>query len=185
MLGDCAVGKTSLIQNYIRKSVSQVYKPTIGADFHSKRLDVTDEDDGEVKSVTLQIWDTAGQERYQSLGRAFYRGAEACILVFDITYKQTFDNILTWKYEFFEKSMPKDPDNIPVFVLGNKMDLENDRQVPREKVEEFLAQNPEFIFFETSAIQGSNVDTVFETVAKRHLKIKKEQGGGETSETQS
>ena len=53
MLGDCAVGKTSLIQNYIRKAVSQVYKPTIGADFHSKRLDVVDETDGETKSVTL------------------------------------------------------------------------------------------------------------------------------------
>ena len=53
MLGDCAVGKTSLIQNYIRKAVSQVYKPTIGADFHSKRLDVIDESDGETKSVTL------------------------------------------------------------------------------------------------------------------------------------
>ena len=53
MLGDCAVGKTSLIQNYIRKAVSQVYKPTIGADFHSKRLDVVDETDGETKMVTL------------------------------------------------------------------------------------------------------------------------------------
>ena len=87
MLGDCAVGKTSLIQNYIRKQISQVYKPTIGADFHSKRLEVMDDQDGELKSVTLQIWDTAGQERFQSLGRAFYRGAEACILVFDITNK--------------------------------------------------------------------------------------------------
>ena len=106
MLGDCAVGKTSLIQNYIRKQISQVYKPTIGADFHSKRLEVMDEVDGELKSVTLQIWDTAGQERFQSLGRAFYRGAEACILVFDITNKQSFDNLLVWKQEFLDKSMP-------------------------------------------------------------------------------
>ena len=64
MLGDCAVGKTSLIQSYIRKSCAQQYKPTIGADFHSKRLDILDESDGELKMVTLQIWDTAGQERY-------------------------------------------------------------------------------------------------------------------------
>ena len=56
-----------------------------------------DEQDGELKSVTLQIWDTAGQERFQSLGRAFYRGAEACVLVFDITNKQSFDNLLVWK----------------------------------------------------------------------------------------
>ena len=60
MLGDCAVGKTSIIQNYIKKSMSQVYKPTIGADFHSKRLEILDPSDDELKVVTLQIWDTAG-----------------------------------------------------------------------------------------------------------------------------
>ena len=93
-----------------------------------------DEDEGELKSVTLQIWDTAGQERYQSLGRAFYRGAEACILVYDITNRQSFDNLQTWKSEFFEKSMPKDPNNVPVFVLGNKIDLAHERAVAEEKV---------------------------------------------------
>ena len=60
MLGDCAVGKTSLIQNFIRKSISQVYKPTVGADFHSKRVEVVDPVDNEPKFVSLQIWDTAG-----------------------------------------------------------------------------------------------------------------------------
>ena len=172
MLGDCAVGKTSLIQNYIRKAVSQVYKPTIGADFHSKRLDMLDESDGEVKSVTLQIWDTAGQERYQSLGRAFYRGAEACVLVFDITNRQSFDNLSTWRSEFFEKSMPKDPQAIPIFVLGNKIDLEHERAIAKEKVQEYLKKNPDLIYFETSAIDGSNVNEVFQAVAKNHLKLK-------------
>ena len=125
MLGDCAVGKTSIIQNYIRKSISQVYKPTIGADFHSKRVEI--EENGETKVVTLQIWDTAGQERFQSLGRAFYRGAEACVLVFDITNGKSFDNLSIWKQEFLMKAMPKDPDAIPFFVLGNKVDLEHER----------------------------------------------------------
>ena len=69
MLGDCAVGKTSLIQRYSRKELQQEYKPTIGADFHSKKVEITDEVDNEQKSVTLQIWDTAGQERFhKSLG---------------------------------------------------------------------------------------------------------------------
>ena len=173
MLGDCAVGKTSLIQNYIRKAVSQVYKPTIGADFHSKRLDILDETDGETKSVTLQIWDTAGQERYQSLGRAFYRGAEACILVFDITNRQSFDNIMTWKSEFFEKSLPKDPQLVPIFMLGNKIDLEHERAISKEKIQEFLKQNPDFNYFETSATEGQNVNEVFIQVAQRHLALKK------------
>ena len=127
MLGDCAVGKTSIIQNYIRKNISQVYKPTIGADFHSKRLEIME--NGELKSVTLQIWDTAGQERFQSLGRAFYRGAEACVLVYDITNFKSFENLNIWKSEFLLKAMPKDPSLVPFFVLGNKVDRVNERQV--------------------------------------------------------
>ena len=165
MLGDCAVGKTSIIQNYIRKQISQVYKPTIGADFHSKRLEIMDPSDGEQKSVTLQIWDTAGQERFQSLGRAFYRGAEACILVFDITNKQSFDNLLIWKQEFLDKSMPKDPAMIPFFILGNKIDLVDERQVYQDQIDQFLKSNSEFIYYETSAMDGSNIKEVFSTVA--------------------
>ncbi len=71
--------------------MSQIYKPTIGADFHSKKIEIDLGD--EVKTVTLQIWDTAGQERYQSLGVAFYRGAEACVLVYDITNAKSFENL--------------------------------------------------------------------------------------------
>ena len=84
-------------------------------------------DNDELKQVTLQIWDTAGQERFQSLGRAFYRGAEACVLVYDITNAKSFDNLSIWKQEFLVKAMPKDPDNIPFFVLGNKIDRVDDR----------------------------------------------------------
>ena len=140
-----------------------------------------DESDGELKSVTLQIWDTAGQERYQSLGRAFYRGAEACVLVFDITNRQSFDNIATWKSEFFEKSMPKDPHNVPIFVLGNKMDLEHERAVSKEKVADYMRKNPEFIFFETSAVEGQNVNEVFIAVAQHHLKLKNGDEAASTS----
>ena len=129
-------------------------------------------ENGELKSVTLQIWDTAGQERYQSLGRAFYRGAEACILVYDITNRQSFDNILTWKSEFFDKAMPKDPSVIPVFLIGNKLDLDHERSVDKDKVNDFLEKNPEITHFETCATQGQNVNEVFESVAQTFLKIK-------------
>ena len=81
----------------------------------------------EMVTVTLQLWDTAGQERYQSLGAAFYRGAEACILVYDITNFESFENMNSWKQNFLEKCMPKDPHNFPFFVFANKKDLENDR----------------------------------------------------------
>ena len=92
-LGDCSVGKTSLIHRYVNKTVSQNYKPTIGADFHNKTIHIVDQSDGLTKNITLQLWDTAGQERFNSLSKAFYRGTECCMLVFDLTNRESFDNI--------------------------------------------------------------------------------------------
>ncbi|KUF84732.1 Ras-related protein Rab-7a [Phytophthora nicotianae] len=79
ILGDSGVGKTSLMNQYVNQKFSNQYKATIGADFLTKEIMLDD------KLVTMQIWDTAGQERFQSLGVAFYRGADACVLVYDIT----------------------------------------------------------------------------------------------------
>lgn len=76
----------------------------------------------------LQIWDTAGQERFQSLGVAFYRGADCCVLVFDVTAPNTFKTLDSWRDEFLIQASPRDPENFPFVVLGNKIDLEN-RQV--------------------------------------------------------
>lgn len=105
------------------------------------------------------------------MGRAFYRGAEACVLVFDITNSKSFDNLNIWKQEFLVKAMPKDPDAIPFFVLGNKIDLENERQVPQNKVDEWLKKNPEIIYFETSALDGSQVNEAFSRIAQNFLTI--------------
>ena len=76
----------------------------------------------------LKIWDTAGQERFQSLGVAFYRGADCCVLVFDVTAPNTFKTLDSWRDEFLIQASPRDPENFPFVVLGNKIDLEN-RQV--------------------------------------------------------
>ena len=75
--------------------------------------------------VTMQIWDTAGQERFQSLGVAFYRGADCCVLVYDVTAPQTFKSLDSWRDEFLIQASPRDPDRFPFVVLGNKVDLEN------------------------------------------------------------
>merc|ERR1711883_12435 len=106
ILGDSGVGKTSLMNQYVNRKFSNQYKATIGADFLTK--DITLDDN---RQVTLQIWDTAGQERFQSLGVAFYRGADACILVFDLTAKKSFENLDTWREEFLVQSGPSDHDN--------------------------------------------------------------------------
>lgn len=80
-----------------------------------------------------QIWDTAGQERFQSLGVAFYRGADCCVLVFDVTNANSFKTLDSWRDEFLIQASPRDPENFPFVVLGNKIDLEN-RQVSFERV---------------------------------------------------
>ena len=76
-------------------------------------------------NFSSQIWDTAGQERFQSLGVAFYRGADCCVLVFDVTAPNSFKTLDSWRDEFLIQASPRDPENFPFVVLGNKVDLEN------------------------------------------------------------
>jgi Ras-related protein Rab-7A len=125
VLGDSGVGKTSLMNQYVHNKFSQQYKATIGADFMTKEILVED------RLVTLQIWDTAGQERFQSLGVAFYRGADCCVLVYDVNVKRSFDTLDNWREEFLNQASPSDPKNFPFILLGNKIDIDggNSRSV--------------------------------------------------------
>ena len=102
-------------------------KPTIGADFWKKEVVI------EGSIVNLQIWDTAGQEKYQSLGFSFYRGADACALVFDITNRESFSNLQKWRESCQEHSQAKDPEQFPFLLIGNKLDRERDRRVTTEE----------------------------------------------------
>jgi Ras-related protein Rab-7A len=79
--------------------------------------------------VVIQLWDTAGQERFQSLGVAFYRGADCCVLVFDVNNSKSFDALDSWRDEFLIQASPRDPDNFPFVVLGNKIDVEESKRV--------------------------------------------------------
>lgn len=101
------------------------YKATIGADFLSKEIVVTMPLTGERKLCVLQIWDTAGQERFQSLGQGFYRGADACILVYDTTDPESLDNLDHWRTDFLDQvggSTSSLAQAFPFVVLGNKVD---------------------------------------------------------------
>merc|ERR1712196_728718 len=118
ILGDSSVGKTSLMNMYVNRKFNNQYKATIGADFLTKEVMVAH--NGDQRLVTMQIWDTAGQERFQSLGVAFYRGADACILVFDVTTKKSFDALDTWRDEFLVQASPTNPNDFPFMVIGNK-----------------------------------------------------------------
>jgi len=164
ILGDSGVGKTSLMNQYVNRKFTSQYKATIGADFLTKEVMIDD------KLVTMQIWDTAGQERFQSLGVAFYRGADCCVLVHDITQGKSFDSLEGWRDEFLMQASPRDPDAFPFLVLGNKCDLEQKRKTSTARAEQWCKAKNDIPCFETSAASAQNVEAAFVEIARRALK---------------
>ncbi|KAD2394363.1 hypothetical protein E3N88_41340 [Mikania micrantha] len=171
ILGDSGVGKTSLMNQYVNKKFSNQYKATIGADFLTKEVELED------RLFTLQIWDTAGQERFQSLGVAFYRGADCCVLVYDVNVQKSFDDLNNWREEFLIQASPSDPENFPFIVLGNKVDVDggNSRVVSEKKARAWCASKGNIPYFETSAKEGINVEEAFQVIAKNALKSGEEE----------
>ncbi|KAK6938228.1 Small GTPase [Dillenia turbinata] len=181
VLGDSGVGKTSLMNQYVHKKFSQQYKATIGADFVTKELQIDD------RLVTLQvgfefksvfnIWDTAGQERFQSLGVAFYRGADCCVLVYDVNLMRSFDTLDNWHDEFLKQASPPDAKTFPFILLGNKIDIDggNSRVVSEKKAKDWCASKGNIPYFETSAKEDYNVDAAFFCIAKTALANEHEQ----------
>ena len=83
-----------------------------------------------------QLWDTAGQERFQSLGVAYYRGADCCVLVYDVNSAKSFETLDSWRDEFLIQASPHDPENFPFVVLGNKIDVEESKRQVRQSLVE-------------------------------------------------
>ncbi|KAJ4952138.1 hypothetical protein NE237_028970 [Protea cynaroides] len=165
VLGDSGVGKTSLMNQYVHNKFCQQYKVTIGADFVTKDLQIDD------RIVTQQIWDTAGQERFQSLGVAFYRSADCCVIVYDVNVLKSFDSLDNWHDEFLRQASPVDPKNFPLVLLGNKIDIDggNSRVVSEKKARDWCASKGNIPYFETSAKEDINVDAAFLCVARTAL----------------
>jgi len=157
ILGESGVGKTAILHQYVNKKFIEDHKATIGADFLTKELIFDD------KIVTLQIWDTAGQERFQSLGNAFYRGSDACVLVYDITNDITFKKIDEWRSNFISQAAPEDPKKFPFLLLGNQVDRDSQRQVDKSQADSY-ARSHGMQFFETSAVNGANIDEAIKNI---------------------
>jgi len=163
LLGDSGVGKSSIMNQYVHEKFTSDYKATIGADFLTKHMLIDD------KAVTLQIWDTAGQERFQSLGVAFYRGADCCALVFDVNSEKTFESTSNWKDEFLLKAAVDDAKSFPFAIVGNKIDIENKREVSKKRVLKWCEDNGSIQYFETSAKEGLGVADAFQHLARLAL----------------
>jgi len=166
LLGDSGVGKTSLLERYINNKFSLMYKATIGADFMTKEIEVRHN-----RLITLQLWDTAGQERFQSLGTSFYRGADCCILVYDVTIRETFENLNFWRKEFILHSgiSSIEAENYPFVVLGNKIDKGVERAVTFKECERWCQKNGNIPYLEVSAKDSTNVEQAFTTGAELAL----------------
>eukprot|EP00299_Pterocystis_sp_00344_P010431 c4658_g1_i1.p1 GENE.c4658_g1_i1~~c4658_g1_i1.p1 ORF type:complete len:250 (+),score=52.58 c4658_g1_i1:623-1372(+) len=160
VLGDTGVGKTCLLQTYVNSEFTTLFKPTIGADFLTKELIVGD------RNVGLQIWDTAGMERFHSLAVPFYRGAEACLLVYDITNLESFKNLAKWRQNMLSNTKTADGTEVCFVVIGTKLDLEQNRAVPKRDAEAY-AQTLGMPYFEVSSMNNINVELAFQEIAIR------------------
>ncbi len=158
LLGDAAVGKTSLIKQYIKGSFAKDYKMTIGTDIFTKDI-VTKE-----HTITLSIWDIAGQDRFKFFRQSFYRGSSGAMVVFDLTRYPTFNpNVVNWLKELWGFT-----GRIPVVLIGNKVDLADLRNIKQADVQAFADKIP-CKYIETSAKTGTAVNESFYELAQSML----------------
>ncbi|KAJ3676691.1 hypothetical protein LUZ60_004103 [Juncus effusus] len=153
LIGDSGVGKSNILSRFTRNEFCLESKSTIGVEFATRTVQI------EGKTVKAQIWDTAGQERYRAITSAYYRGAVGALLVYDITKKQTFDNIQRWLRELRDHA----DSNIVIMLAGNKTDLTHLRAVQLADAQS-LAEMEGLSFLETSALEATNVEKAFETI---------------------
>ncbi|XP_075310000.1 ras-related protein Rab-37 isoform X2 [Odontesthes bonariensis] len=156
LLGDSSVGKTCILVRFKDGAfLGGNFIATVGIDFRNKVVDMDN------LKVKLQIWDTAGQERFRSVTHAYYRDAQALLLLYDITSKPSFDNIRAWLTEIHEYAQK----DVVIMLLGNKSDMTAERVVKKEEGER-LAKEYGVPFMETSAKTGVNVELAFLAIAK-------------------
>lgn len=166
LLGESAVGKSSLVLRFVKGQFHEFQESTIGAAFLTQTLCLDD------TTVKFEIWDTAGQERYHSLAPMYYRGAQAAIVVYDITNADTFTRAKNWVKELQRQARP----DIVIALAGNKSDLGQRRVVEYEEAAAYAEENG-LLFMETSAKNANNVNEIFLAIAR---KLPRDQDAGST-----
>jgi small GTP-binding protein len=154
LIGDVAVGKTTILTQFLEKQFTSQYNCTINVDIRIETVCLDEE-----TIVDLQIWDTCGQESFKHLTKQYYHNSTGCFLVYDVTNKKSFDDLSMWIYDVKEYG-PKD---IVLFLVGNKSDLESERVVSFEDADS-LAKYYNIDYIETSAKTGMNVNFMFEVM---------------------
>ena len=161
LIGDRSVGKTSLIQRYANGIFKEEYLATVGLDYYTKQEMIND------ITVLVKLWDTAGQERFKALTPNYFRNAEGVVLAYDVTNSESFDNLKFWinsiKSNLGEKNI-----FIPIIIIGNKIDMEDMRDITKEDASKFAKEN-NYKYFETSAKTGEGVDEAIRDLVNQVL----------------
>ena len=155
-IGDSSVGKSCLTTKAVKNNFEEYYQATVGFEFLTFNMKVND------KVVKLQIWDTCGQEIYKSLISNFYRNSSLAVLVYAIDNKESFTHVENWLNDL--KSQANE--DVRIFLVGNKADLEEDRKVTKEEGEKYKLDQHLDLFMETSAKTGQNARNVLVEAAK-------------------
>nr|XP_057934612.1 ras-related protein Rab-19-like [Doryrhamphus excisus] len=159
LIGDSNVGKTCVVQNFRSGVFSEKQQNTIGVDFTVRTLDI------EGKKVKMQVWDTAGQERFRTITQSYYRSAHGAMITYDITKRSTFESVAGWiqEVELYGAA------NVVLVLIGNKCDLEDEREVLFEEACSRAKERGILAALETSAKDGQNVEEAFMMMARELL----------------
>ena len=150
IVGDAAVGKSNICYRFIKGKFKEQYQATLGMDFAYKNLKVGN------NNYRIQIWDTAGQECFQSISRGYYKSSVCGLIVYDITDRNSFNNIANW----VEQCKNNGPSTLSLILVGNKTDLEEKRDITYEEGLN-IAERFNMKFYETSAFNGNNINNLF------------------------
>ncbi|KAL9932510.1 hypothetical protein V8E36_008627 [Tilletia maclaganii] len=158
LLGESAVGKSSLVLRYVKDQFDDYRESTIGAAFLTQTLSLDPQ-----TTIKFEIWDTAGQERYKSLAPMYYRNANCAVVVYDITQASSLDKAKAWIRELQRQADP----NIIIALAGNKLDLAPTRRAVSTEEARSFAEEEGLLFLETSAKDASNVSELFTMIARK------------------
>ena len=171
-IGESGVGKTCVLRRFVENKFMKNHLATIGIDFKTKTVQYGG------SSIKLKIWDTAGQERFRNITNQYYKGADGIALIFDVTDRKSFDKIKEWMMQIRCNTQA---DEIGLVLMGNKCDFESREVTPEDG--EKLGQELGIKYYETSALDGKNINDAFnyltgEIMKKKNLNVNGATGGG-------
>ena len=150
VIGTLSVGKTSILSRFTKNSFNMDYITTVGIDYVTKDIKINN------KIIHVKIWDTSGQERFKSITKNYFRNVEGIIIVYAVDMRESFDQLKDW-INSIEANIDLKSNNIPIIIIGNKIDKEEERDVNEDEAKNF-AKNYNYPYFEVSAKTGKGID---------------------------